>query len=135
MTVRDLIKLHEGVKPYPYRCSAGKLSIGVGRNLDDKGLRVDEIEYLLGNDLKEAWDEAAKYPWFLALSDARKAAILDLQFNLGASTFAKFKKFIAAMALKDYEAAAKELEASAWYGQVGKRAINVINLIKYEVWP
>ena len=29
---------HEDIKLKPYRCSAGKLTIGVGRNLDDNGI-------------------------------------------------------------------------------------------------
>ena len=38
---------HEGKRAYPYRCPAGKLSIGVGRNLEDKGLSEEEIEYIV----------------------------------------------------------------------------------------
>ncbi|NBW16869.1 MAG: lysozyme, partial [Caulobacteraceae bacterium] len=32
------IRLHEGERLKPYRCTAGKLTIGVGRNLDDRGI-------------------------------------------------------------------------------------------------
>ncbi len=29
---------HEGLKLKPYRCTAGKLTIGIGRNLDNCGI-------------------------------------------------------------------------------------------------
>lgn len=45
----DLIR-HEALKLFPYKCTAGKLTIGVGRNLDDKKLKFQEITYLLGNN-------------------------------------------------------------------------------------
>jgi len=34
----DQIIEHEGLKLKPYHCPAGKLTIGVGRNLEDKGI-------------------------------------------------------------------------------------------------
>ena len=43
--------MHEGLKLTPYRCTADKLTIGVGRNLDDVGITQDEAEYLLDNDI------------------------------------------------------------------------------------
>ena len=33
-----LISLHEGLRLGVYRCPAGKLTIGFGRNLEDKGI-------------------------------------------------------------------------------------------------
>ena len=41
----------EGFKDKPYTCSAGKISIGIGRNLEDVGLSRDEILYLYRNDI------------------------------------------------------------------------------------
>ena len=47
---RQLI-VHEGLKLYPYRCSANKLTIGVGRNIEERGIAEDEALYLLNNDI------------------------------------------------------------------------------------
>ena len=44
---------HEGLRLKPYRCTAGKLTIGVGRNLEDKGISQQEAYELLENDIRE----------------------------------------------------------------------------------
>ena len=51
--LRDMLKRHEGKRRYPYRCTAGKLTIAYGRNLEDKGLSVKEMEYILGKGLSD----------------------------------------------------------------------------------
>ncbi len=43
---------HKGLKLKPYRCTAGKLTIGVGRNLDDCGISQTEAYVLLENDIQ-----------------------------------------------------------------------------------
>ena len=48
----EMLKRHEGLKVFPYHCSQNKLTIGIGRNLDDKGISKDEAYYLLYNDIK-----------------------------------------------------------------------------------
>jgi lysozyme len=58
VTYRDIakaqLKVDEGVRVKPYRDSLGILSIGVGRNLEDRGLRPSEVDFMLDNDLDEA---------------------------------------------------------------------------------
>jgi Phage-related lysozyme (muraminidase) len=41
-SLEDQLIDHEGLKLEPYECTAGKLTIGVGRNLEDRGISVDE---------------------------------------------------------------------------------------------
>jgi lysozyme len=43
--VRDLER-DEGVVPHPYKCSAGKWSIGAGRNFEDNRFTVEEMVML-----------------------------------------------------------------------------------------
>ena len=43
---------HEGLRLKPYRCTAGKLTIGIGRNLDDCGISQTEAYLLLENDIR-----------------------------------------------------------------------------------
>ena len=135
MNAKDLITLHEGRMLKAYIDTVGKVTVGVGRNISDKGIRDDEADLMLKNDMQEAWDECAKYPWFLGLSEARKAACLDVQFNLGAARFRTFSKFISAMSMGDWETAAAELAASKWATQVGTRARHIEDLIRAEKWP
>ncbi len=52
--LRKMFILDEGKKDKAYRCSVGKLTIGIGRNLDDVGLSDDEQYYLLNNDVERA---------------------------------------------------------------------------------
>lgn len=51
--INDLIR-DEGLKLKPYRCTSNKLTIGIGRNLDDNGITEAEARYLLHNDLGRA---------------------------------------------------------------------------------
>ncbi len=44
--IKQLIE-DEGLKLKPYTCPAGRLTIGVGRNLEENGLRATEIIYLI----------------------------------------------------------------------------------------
>ena len=46
-----MLKRHEGLRLKPYQDTIGKLTIGYGRNLDDRGISKEEAEYLLRNDI------------------------------------------------------------------------------------
>ena len=48
-----LLIYHEGLRLGVYRCPAGKLTIGVGRNLEDRGITEEEAYYLLRNDIAD----------------------------------------------------------------------------------
>lgn len=102
----------EGYRLRPYRCTSGALTIGVGRNLDAKGIRDDEAALMLDNDITEALATARTYPWFAGLTDARQRTVVSMIFQLGESGFAKFRATIAAIARGDYEAAARQMLAS-----------------------
>ncbi len=119
--INDLI-VDEGLKLKPYRDSVGKLTIGIGRNLDDVGITKEEAIFLCKTNIKEALDFANKYIWFYDLTPNRKKAILNMIFNLGASRFALFKNMIKALEVGDYKKAAGEALSSKWAQQVGKRA-------------
>lgn len=136
MNVADLIRDHEGVRLYPYVCPAGFVTIGVGRNIESRGISEDEAEYMLANDIRQcrAW-LTATYSWFTALDEVRQAAMTDLIFNVGADGLAKFVKFLAAMGRGDYERAAAELIDSKWYGQVGRRGPRIVGMVRTGRWP
>lgn len=119
----DQIKRHEGFRSKVYHCTAGKLTIGIGRNLDDVGISEDEAEYLALNDLKKAAAQLNKsFPWYYSLTTRRKQAMINLVFNLGITRLSGFKKFLAAMSSGDYKTASAELLDSQYAKQVGKRA-------------
>lgn len=119
----EQLKRHEGFRKKPYQCTAGKTTIGYGRNLDDVGIHEVEAHTLLVNDINAACEELNKrYPSFLSLDLPRKNVLINMVFNLGITRFSNFKKMIAAVENKQYEQAAKEMMSSKWANQVGDRA-------------
>lgn len=100
--------LHEGIRLQPYRCPAGYLTIGVGRNLETNPLTAEEKKvcgdwqhgitknaafFLLRNDIKRVEAECAeRIPFWKQLDDERQYALVDMAFNLGVSGLLKFKK-------------------------------------------
>jgi len=117
---------HEGLHLKPYRYTAGKLTIGVGRNLDDVGISEKEAMFILNNDIEDCLKDVLEiFPNFSTLSNNRQMAIVDMRFNLGPSTFRKFKKLITAVKHEDWDAVGSSMKNSRWYGQVGNRAIKL----------
>jgi len=119
---RQLVK-HEGLRLKPYRCTAGKLTIGVGRNLDDVGITQGEAMALLDNDIQRVEREVEQaFPWYDRLSAPRKNVVLNMVFNLGLARFRGFRNAIAAMQTENWADAAAEMLDSKWARQVGNRA-------------
>jgi lysozyme len=127
--LEDMLIRHEGLRLKPYHCTAGKLTIGVGRNLDDNGITDAEARMMLSNDVVVAEIDALKFPWFKDLNQPRKDAILNMLFNLGLARFRGFKNFIASMEAEDYKGASEEMLSSKWADQVGSRAIELSFII------
>lgn len=106
---------HEGRRNKVYKCSAGFLTIGVGRNLEDRGLSEEEITYLLKNDIKsEVTTLTRKLPFFKSLNEARQDAFINLSFNMGINRLLGFKKTIALAAQGKWNECADELLDSKW---------------------
>jgi lysozyme len=134
------LSFNEGFKQKPYRCSVNKLTIGVGRNLDDCPLTKEELEfighdcreksitkeqvfYLLRHDIDRAIETLnRKLPWWKNLSDDRQYVLIDLVFNLGINSLLQFKKFLKYLSTGFYKQAARELMDSKYARQVPKRA-------------
>jgi lysozyme len=128
---RSQLMVDEGVKRFPYRDTVGKLTVGCGRNLDDVGLSDDEINYLLNNDLFRAEKTArALFAGFDRLSDARKAVLVNMAFNLGQTRLAGFHRLREAVKEQDWEQAAKEMIDSRWAKQTGQRAVRLANQMR-----
>lgn len=121
--LRLLLLRHEGIRLKPYTDSVGKLTLGIGRNLDDVGISEMEALYLLSNDIRRVSREVQDaFPWFKSISVPRQDVVISMVFNLGLAGFSKFKLLIQAISNQDYERAAQEMISSRWAGQVGVRA-------------
>lgn len=130
----DLLRRHEGLRLKPYRDTVGKLTIGVGRNLDDVGISKEEALWMLQDDIARAEMDARKVfrrLWHPEIfSTARHAVIVSMVFNLGLTRFRKFKKMIAAVQAQDWHRAADEMLNSKWARQVGRRARELAKMMR-----
>ena len=120
----------------PYLDTKKKLTIGVGRNLDDVGITRDEAWALLNNDIARVRREVRRaFPWFSKVNPVRKDVVLNMVFNLGLQRFRGFRKAIAAIKAQDWDEAARQMLDSQWASQVGRRARELAAMMrrgKYE---
>jgi len=148
----EMLKKHEGFKGKPYFCSAGKKTIGYGRNIDDVGFSTEEIhflkldnsrdfdieplsvteaEFLLYNDIVAAINECKKLDIdFEKLDSVRQDVITDMMFNLGYHRLTKFKKTLRYVKGRLFHYAAVEMLDSKWARQVKSRAVELSNMMK-----
>lgn len=153
----NLLVKHEGEKLQVYDCPAGFATIGVGRNLQTKGLTKaecdylnlgvyeknaviaklevrgitkEESRYLLSNDIDYFTDELSKrLSWFISLPELAKIVLIDMGFNLGVNGLLKFKNTLALIEKGNYLDATGEMLNSAWSRQVGNRAIELSKML------
>lgn len=129
--LRSMLVLHEGLRLKPYKCTAGKVTIGVGRNLDDRGITQAEAFALLENDIDEVCRELDQvWPWWRQMTDARQQVLADMCFNLGLGRLKGFVNTIAAMKAGEYDKAADGMLASLWASQVGTRAQRLARMMR-----
>ena len=130
--IKEQLVRHEGLRLKPYRCTAGKLTIGIGRNLDDRGISQTEAYVLLENDIqnceKQLLDEIPEI--YNSLDEVRKSVLLNMCFNLGIGGLLGFNNTLAFIAAGDWERAANGMLASKWAKQVGRRAIELSELMR-----
>jgi len=121
--LKDQLILHEGLELKSYTCSAGYITLGVGRNVEELGITEDEARYLLDNDILRVTKELDNaMPWWRDMSEVRQRIVVDMVFNLGMSRFLNFKNAINAMQEEDWPEAAAQMLDSKWADQVGQRS-------------
>lgn len=127
---RELVR-DEGLRLTPYECTAGKLTIGVGRNIQDVGITQDEAMVLLKNDIERCRIELNRaVPWWTRMSDTRQRVFLNMVFNVGISRFLGFRKMLSAAQSNDWDTAVKEMLDSRWANQVGDRAKRLAEMMR-----
>ena len=146
------IKGFEALSLKTYPDSLGVPTVGWGFNLDKEGaparvqtlglsharvlagkqtLTIDQADALFLIDYQDAAYEAEKLiPNFDEHPEPVQTVIVDMVFNLGMTRFRKFTKLLAALAAKDYCAAALEMEDSLWYSQVKRRAVIDVRIVR-----
>src|SRR5690554_2169347 len=124
------LKRHEGLRLKPYRDTVGKLTVGYGRNLDDRGITAEEAELMLTRDVDEVIEDLERMPLFLSLDPMRKVVLANMCFNLGLPGLLGFKKMLAALSLHDFDEAARQMMDSKWARQVGVRAVELSEIMR-----
>jgi lysozyme len=121
----------EGVRLKPYLDTEGKLTLGIGRNLDDVGIDAEEAQYLCRRDIRRAESGLTTViPRWRGLSDARQRVLINMCFNMGPTRLAGFKNMVAAIENNNFEEAAKEMLNSRWATQVGDRAKRLSEMMR-----
>lgn len=127
-----------------YRCSAGKLTIGYGHNLDaepvrglgeDASISEEEARSLLERDVRRTLERVVRaLPWSTALDCRRFAVLVNMAFNMGVAGLCGFKNTLEDVRKGDYPGAARRMRASKWALQVKGRAARLIRQMETGQW-
>lgn len=126
----------EGLRLKPYRDTVGKLTIGIGRNLDDVGISAEEARYLLGNDVaRSAADLDRHLPFWRDLGPVRQRVLANMAFNMGIRRLLTFKYTLLMVEHGDWEKASQGMLSSLWARQVGPRAVRLAEMMRTGLEP
>lgn len=147
MNITDQLRRDEGYRSKPYfdccskpfrQCTCdpqGKLTIGIGRNLEDTDLTLAEAEYLLDNDIARSSAAVLTHlPWTARIDEIRRWALVNMAFNLGIKGLKTFARALAAMEAGEWHRAAPEMLDSKWHAQTGIRAERLAEQIRTGEW-
>jgi len=135
---------HEGLRLDVYKDTLGINTVGIGRNLDDRGISKEELDwmdipsidhifsdgiteadamYLAQNDVQIVEQELVRaHPCVDELDAVRQLVLMDMAFNMGVPRLRKFQKMWNAVHEKKFDIAAKEMLDSRWANQVKSRS-------------
>lgn len=130
-TLKKELKRDEGCRLMPYRDTVGKLTIGVGRNLDDVGISESEADFLLMSDVGRAEGGLdGRIPWWRTLDETRQRVLVNMTFNMGIDGLMGFKNTLKAVQDGRWDAAAEGMLDSKWAQQVGARASRLAEMMR-----
>ena len=133
------LRRDEGQRPLAYLDSLGLLTIGVGRLIDSRkpgaGLRPDEIDYLLRNDINDRVAALRKaLPWFVKLDQARQGVLINMAFQMGTAGLLAFRQTLALVRDGKYAEAADQMLKSKWAEQTPGRAKRLSEQMETGEW-
>jgi len=144
---------HEGLRLQVYQDTLGIDTIGIGRNLEDRGITKEELDwmdipnmdavyeygiteadamYLAKNDVQIVEEELVRaHPCVEDLDAVRQLVLVDMAFNMGVPRLNKFKKMWAAVHENKFDIAAKEMLDSRWAIQVKSRSTKLAHAMHH----
>ena len=128
------IVLHESYEKFPYVDTVGKITIGIGYNLTDRGIDDEWIIKQYNNDVNYFYNRlSTDFPWFNNLNEDRQIVLIDMAF-MGYKHFCSFKKMLWALSKEDYKLAALEMLNSKWANQVKSRAVALAQAMQSGIY-
>ena len=132
-TIRQDLIRDEGLRLKPYQDTAGKLTIGVGRNLTDVGLSEREARLLLDRDIEVAIGHALEvFPGFHDYPEDVRRVIVNMIFQLGRRGFNGFRRFISHVKNHAWDSAADEVLDSKAARQAPERFARHAQLLRNQ---
>jgi len=150
-----MIAIHEGIVLNVYQDHLGIDTVGIGRNLEDRGITDGELSYI-NKTMDDIYDsglteEEAYYlcmndiaivekellnskPIVNQLNDVRQMVLVDMAFNMGVPRLKLFKNMWLAIEKVNYPLACEEMIDSRWASQVGNRAMKLSLAMKNGEW-
>ena len=144
---------HEGLRLQVYQDTLGIDTIGIGRNLEDRGITKEELDwmdipsmdavyeygiseadamYLAQNDVQIVEEELLRaHPCVEDLDAVRQLVLMDMAFNMGVPRLRKFTKMWNAVHENKFDIAAKEMLDSRWAVQVKSRSHKLANMMHH----
>ena len=144
---------HEGLRLQVYKDTLGIDTIGIGRNLEDRGITKEELDwmdipnmdaiyeygiteadamYLAKNDVQIVEEELVRaHPCVDKLDAVRQLVLMDMAFNMGVPRLRKFQKMWNAVHEKKFNIAAKEMLDSRWAVQVKSRSTKLAHAMHH----
>ena len=136
MNIKQLqaeLELDEGCKYEIYLDHLGYPTFGIGHLIRDDDeehgqpvgtvVSKDRVSECFTRDIDMVLKDCEiVFPAFQVLPDEVQLIIANMMFNLGRPRFSKFKKFILAVNMHNWQEAADQMVDSRWYNQVPNRA-------------
>ena len=144
---KQTLARHEGKRPRPYddangktigpsyRVIQGKLTIGIGHNLEDNPLPDHIIDLLLDSDVATVLSQLdASVPWWRNLDEVRQEALANMCFNMGIASLLGFRNTLRHLKEGRYPDAASGVRNSRYYRQTGRRGEEVARMIETGIY-
>jgi lysozyme len=138
----ESVERNEGFRATPYLDTEQKFTIGIGRCLETNPLTGEEWKHLLETHQLSVSISKAGADWLMIrqldaterecqrafadfwpeLDEVRREALVEMAYQMGMERLLGFKKMLAAVRAKDWNAAQIEAIDSRWYRQTPERA-------------
>jgi len=134
-TLKQLLFQTQGYKRTPYLNQDGVLTVGIGRNLADRGISLSEAYIMLENDI-DYFDDKLRdlLDFYCRLSPARQAILIDMCFSLGVIGLLKLKDMLRCLSEGEYECASRNMLMSDW-AKISNRAQELAKFMALDMSP